>query len=252
MKLENLEQDLRDLKLLGMLEALRRQSSNPEASGISFIDRLTLLLDHEKTHRSDKKLKSRMKIAKLKEPSARIEDITYPPTRGIKKQQILELSDCIWVVNKRNIILHGPTGTGKTFVSCSFGSKACGFGYHVRYYRCSQLLRELTVAKSDGSYSRISNKLKKTDLLIIDDWGMSPFTEDEAHNMFELIDDRHNSASTIFSSQIPATKWYEIIGEDTVADAIMDRIINTSYNLELKGPSLRVKNSLNANVKADK
>ena len=165
---------------------------------------------------------------------------------------MLELADCNWVVNKRNVILHGSTGTGKTFLSCSLGAKACSYGYHVRYYRCAQLIRELTVAKSDGSYARMSSKIKKTDLLIIDDWGMSPFTTEEAHDMFELIDDRHNSASTVFSSQVPATEWYEIIGEETVADAIMDRIINTSYKIELKGPSLRPKKSLKAKDNTDK
>ena len=244
MNAETLRNDLRELKLNGMLEALEVQISTPDTEAMSFIDRLRLLLDNERTHRSTKRLKSRLRNAGLKAPHARIEEVSFGQARGLPKSRIMAFANCEWVINHQNITLIGPTGTGKTYLACALAERACRLGFHSRYFRLSKLLHQLCIAKADGSYSKLTAKLNKTDVLILDDWGMTKLEEQERQEFLELIDDRHKTKSTIITSQIPIENWYHLIGEDTTADAIMDRIVSTSHNIVFKGKSMRVEKGL--------
>jgi DNA replication protein DnaC len=239
MKMQNLMQLLRELKLLGMANALDFQGKNTEAMSLSFEERLTLLIDHELTHRSDRKLKSRQRIAKLREPAAAIEELIFRQDRGLDKNQIMSLANCDWLSKKLNTIIIGSTGTGKTYLSSALSNRACREGYSCRYYRVPRLLHDLAISRADGSYSKFMITLTKTDLLVLDDWGISPLNEDNRRDLLELVDDRYKARSLIITSQLPIESWFDQIGEPTIADAIMDRLISSSYKIKLLGKSMR-------------
>jgi DNA replication protein DnaC len=237
--MQNLIDNCREFKLLGMAQALERQLGKPQIDDLSFPERLMLLLDHERTHRSDRRFSSRLKLARLKDSHAAIEDIDFKTHRGLDKSQILALSSCEWISNKINIMISGPTGTGKTFIACALAQRACREGYSCRYFRMPRLLQDLAVSRADGSYGKLMNTLSKTDLIILDDWGIQPLSDEGKRDFLEVIDDRYKTRSMIITSQLPIENWFEQIGDPTIADAIMDRIINSSYKFQLKGKSMR-------------
>jgi len=234
---------LQQLKFYGMWHALEDQLQQPDINELQFEERLTLLLDRELTERENRRLKTRLKNAKLKQQAC-IEDIDFKHARGLNKSVILSLASCKWIQDHNNLLLLGSTGTGKTYLACAFAHKACLEGYSAMYLRLPRLFQELLIAKGDGRYANFINKLAKIDLLILDDWGLGTFTDEQRRDLLEILDDRHNTRSTIVTSQLPVNLWHETIGDATLADAILDRLVHNAYKIQLQGESLRKKMSL--------
>ena len=226
-------EQLRNLKCSGMIAAFQEQLSMPDITGLSFEERLGLLVDREIILREDRKLQSRLKQARLRQ-KATIEAIDFRNQRGVDKSEILSLASCEWIKQQHNIIITGPAGVGKTFLACALAQKACREGFSSGYYRIPRLLHELSVSKGDGTYDSSLKKIAKIDVLILDDWGLSVLTESQRKDMLEILDDRYQLKSTIITTQFPIEKWYEIIGDPTIADAILDRVVHNSYKLTMK------------------
>jgi len=235
------------MKFKGMLKAFEEQLSCQNMVGLSFEERLEFLIDREFLERENQKLTARLRQAKLVQ-SANIEDVDYQIPRGFDKSSILSFSQCKWISEKRNIIITGATGTGKTFLASALAQKACRLGFNAVYYRLNRLFDELNVSKGEGSYVKFLDRLAKKDLLVIDDWGLNPFSETHRKDFFEIIEDSYNQKSLIIISQIPLNTWYELFGNSTAADAILDRIIHNSYKIQLKGHSMRKKFGLIHNL----
>lgn len=231
-------ENLKFLRLFGMAKALENQLDQPQIESLSFEERLGLIVDKEICDRENRRLQTRLRNACLKQ-EASVENIDYHTTRGIDKKLLLTLADCNWVKMHRNILVVGATGTGKTYVSCALAHKACLEGSSVYYCRLPRLLPELTMAKGDGSYGKKMRQLAKAEVLILDDWGLAPLNDDQRRDLLEILDDRHEKCSTIVTSQLPAKLWHEAIGDKTLADAILDRLVHNAYRLELKGESMR-------------
>lgn len=228
---------LRNLRLFGMVKAFEEQLAMTAASDLSFEERIGFIVDREDSDRRDRRSQRRIKDAKFKERSM-IEDINWKPSRGLDKAQILSFTTCGWVKEHQNLIFIGKTGTGKTFIACALAHRACLEGYKVRFYRMPRLFEDIGLAKADGSWSKLMDQLAKTDILILDDWGQ-PLTETQRRDLLELIEDRYGIASTVITTQLGVDKWPEVIGDPTLADAIMDRLIHAAHTLNLGGDSLR-------------
>jgi DNA replication protein DnaC len=227
------------LHLPAFAEAFQRQLGNPEVADLSFEDRVGLLVDAEWTHREQRKLRRRLRQANLRR-QASLEDIDWlSPRRGLDKALVQSLATCAWIAQHRNLILIGPTGIGKSWLGEAFAERACRSGYSAYCVRASRLFHELHVARGDGSYTRTLARLAKTDLVVIDDWGLTALTSAERQDLLEVLEDRSERASTLMTSQVPVKAWHELIGEPTIADSICDRLIHTAYIIELHGPSLR-------------
>jgi DNA replication protein DnaC len=234
-------QQLRHLKLTGMAHALLRQTKQPMLHlDMHFDERLQLLLEHELTHRSDRAIARRLKDARFKTDAA-LEQLDGSSTRGINRAPIAELAQGNWLNQHHNLLVTGATGCGKTWLTCALGKHMCLQGYSVRYVRTSRLLDALNVARGDGSYRKQLQQLAKVDWLILDDFGLEPLNQRERCDLLELMDDRHGQHSTAVLSQLPVGAWHDVIGEPTIADAILDRLIHSAYRIELKGESLRKK-----------
>ena len=229
---------MRNLRLHGMIRAYEEQRALPEMSGMPFDDRFGVLIDREEIERDNAKYRSRLKRARLRE-SACIEDLDFGPARGLDKKQVLTFRSGEWVKQCQNILITGPTGSGKTHLACAFLNETCRLGLSSRFFRLPRLLEDIAVAKADGRYTNLMDSLAKTQVLVLDDWGLSVFTEDQRRNVLEVLEDRYGVRSTIITSQLPLEKWFEIIGEPTLADAIMDRIVNGAHKIPLTGPSMR-------------
>ncbi len=229
---------LNTLKFTGMVKALTEQMSLPDIEQLSFEERLGLLVDRELTERHDRRLTSRLRQARLKQDAC-IEDIDYRHRRGLDKSLLTRLSSCQWVKDHLNILITGPTGVGKTWLACALAQKACREGFTARYLRLPRLLQELPIAKGDGSYLKRMAEIAKTEVLLLDDWGLSKLTTEQRHDLLEILEDRHGNRSTLVTSQLPLDKWHAIIGDPTLADAIMDRLIHNAYKINLKGDSMR-------------
>lgn len=232
MLIEPLFEKLTHLRLTGMKEALKEQLERGP-SDLTFEERVALLVEREWLMRDNKKLSRRLKTAKFKQ-SACIENINFRHPRGIEKPQIMELAQCRWVTDHRNLVITGPTGTGKTYLACALAHQSCLKGFSSRYYRLPQLLRELQISRADGSYDKTLLSLAKIDVLIIDDWGLAEFNNTSRRDLLELIDDRYQLRSTIITSQLPIGHWHEYIAEATIADAILDRVVHQSVKIQLK------------------
>jgi DNA replication protein DnaC len=230
------------MKLNGIADGYKEQREQPKMADLSFDERLGMLVDRQWRWREDRALKTRLRNAMFK-IHACIEDVDYRASRGVKRAQIDHLSSSEWVGYHQNLILTGPTGTGKTFLACALGQKACRDGYRVRYYVAAKLFRELSAAHIDGSFMRLGAKLIKTDLLLIDDWGMETLKESEYRDFLEILDDRQGSGATLMTSQFPTKLWHDTIGNPTVADAILDRLVHNAHCIELKGESMRRRKS---------
>jgi DNA replication protein DnaC len=229
---------LYDLRLKVMAEALREQMETGNYVGLSFEERFGLLVDREWDSRKNKRTQRRIKDAKLK-VKACVEDIDYQHPRGLAREVMLDLVSCRWVRAQRNVIFCGPTGVGKTWLACSLAHQACREGLTVSYVRVPRLFHELTVAQGDGSYLQYLRKLAKKDLIILDDLGLSPMPGESGNQLLEVLDDRVGNRSTLVTSQLPVTKWHELLDEPTVADAILDRLLGRSIQIHLKGESMR-------------
>lgn len=232
-------QQLRSLKLTGMAIALEQQQTQPATHDeLSFEQRLDLLVEREMTFRSNNKVSRLLKAAKLK-LQANPEDIDYAHPRGLKKNQFASLLNGSWVQQNNNVLLTGPTGCGKTYLACALATQACRLGYSVRYFRTSRLLESLSIAHGDGRFTKLINQLAKTDVLLLDDWGLEILTLGQRNDLLEIMEDRHGVKSTLITSQLPVTQWHKAIGDATLADAILDRLVHNAHKLKLKGESMR-------------
>ena len=229
---------LQTLRLPGMLKALNEQQQIPEIDSLGFEERLGLLIDREVTERENRRLGTRLKKAKLRH-SCCVEDLDFKTSRGLDKTLILSLAACTWIARGINVLICGPTGVGKSYLACALAHKACLEGYSALYLRLPRLFEELRLAKADGRYGKLMLDYAKTDLLVLDDWGLTPMTDPQRRDLLELLEDRYGRKSTIVTSQLPIQSWHEAIGDPTLADAILDRIVHNAHKIELKGESMR-------------
>jgi len=229
---------LNSLKLHGMVQAYEQQLANPEAASLPFEDRLAMLVEAQWLWRENKTLTTRLRYAELKQ-QATIEDVNYRHVRQLDRSMIRGLSSCDWVRQGHNILITGPAGIGKTYLCCALLDNACRKGFTARYESAPKFFRQLGIAYADGSFDRKLAKLSKTDVLAIDDWGLSPLTDMQKQHLLEVLDDRCGSTSTIVASQFVTDKWHDLIGSPTLADAIMERMLANSYRIELNGETIR-------------
>lgn len=230
---------LRQMKLTGMAEALVMQHDQPgHYDNLSFEERIHLLIDSEQLERDQRKQQRLLKAARLK-LHATAKDIDYSHPRGLKQSVMASLLQCEWLHKHQNLLLTGPCGCGKTYLACALAHTACLKGYRTRYYRLSRLMLELTQAKADGTYSKALQQLTKLDMLILDDWGLEPLKAAQRNDLMEIMDDRNGHSSTVIISQLPTDQWYQSIGDNTLADAILDRLMHNAHRIKLKGESLR-------------
>jgi DNA replication protein DnaC len=229
---------LRTLKLEGMLAALADQQALAQVGEMSFEERLGLLVDREMTARANQRLKVRLGKAKLRQEAC-LEDLDVRPGRNLDRAQVLDLASCDWLRRRENCILTGATGVGKSFLACALANKACREGFDVLHFRVPRLFGELAVARADGSYGRKLLGIARTDLLLLDDWGVGSFTDEQRRDMLEILDDRYGRRSTLVAAQVPMEKWHEVIGDPTLADAILDRLVHNAHRIQLQGESMR-------------
>jgi len=229
---------LQALKFTGMAVALAEQMQMPDIEELAFEERLGLLVDRELTERENRRLISLLRRAKLKHNAA-LEDIDYRHPRGLDKSLIQSLAACRWVTEHLNILITGPTGVGKTWIACALAQKACRERHTALYLRLPRLLQDMAIAKGDGRYPKLLASLAKTEVLILDDWGLAKLTAENRRDLLEILEDRHGVRSTLATSQFPIEKWHDIIGDPTLADAILDRLIHNAYRLGLRGESMR-------------
>jgi DNA replication protein DnaC len=229
---------LHQLRLTGMAAALEQQLAQPAIQELSFEERFALLLDQEILYRDNRRLSRLLKAAKLR-VGACVEDIDYRHPRGLDRAFMSTLASCQWVERHHNLTITGPTGSGKTWLACALGNQACRQGLSVRYFRLPRLFETLRIAHGDGSYPRLMNQLAKTDLIILDDWGLQKMATTQRNDLMEVIEDRHGLRATLIAGQLPIEHWHEYIGEATLADAILDRLLHNAHRLPLKGDSLR-------------
>lgn len=234
-------QKLKALKLHGMAEAVQSFHQNPDSEALSFDERFGIAVDREITHRENKKQARLLKGAKLRTSQACVEDINYQHPRGLEKNQMMALVQCDWIRRYQNIIYIGPTGVGKTYLACALGQQACRRGFSVKYYRITRLLETVRSTHGEGSYTTLMSHLSKIDVLILDDWGLGQLNKSERQDLLEVLEDRHALKSTIITTQLPIKLWHEYIGDATIADAILDRLLSGAHKIELDGDSLREK-----------
>ncbi len=235
---------LKALRLHAMAEAWAQQQAQPTLNSLSFDERLGLLVDAEWLARENARLSRAMKEAKLRMSSACVEDIEYAAKRELDKALIRQLASCRWIAEHQNVIISGKTGTGKTYIACALAQQACRKGYRAIYRRAPRLYQELALARADGTYPRLLARLARTDVLVIDDWALSPLTAEQRNDIFEILEDRYGGRSTIFSSQLDAKRYHEYLGDPTVADAVCDRLIHNAHRVVLSGPSRRKEEAL--------
>jgi DNA replication protein DnaC len=236
---EKTKTSLLQLKLFGMATSYDEQRAQPELQALSFLERLGLMVDREVTERKNRRLATLLRTAKLRQ-NACVEDIDYRHPRGLEKSLMATLVTCDFMRHAQNLLITGPTGCGKSWIACALGNQACRQGLSVRYLRVSRLLDELRIAQADGSHGKLLNQLAKVDLIIMDDFGLEQLGANHRKDLFEIIEDRHKRKSTLITSQLAVKHWHDYIGEPTVADAILDRLLHNAHKLELNGNSMRV------------
>ena len=230
---------LRAMRLAGMADAWLEQQNASDSRALDFDERFGLLVDAEYLHRENCRLGRRLKEAKLRVGGACVEDFENPQKRGLDKALLRQLGTCRWLEEHLNVVITGATGVGKTYLACALGQRACRRGYRVIYRRTPRFIDELTLARADGTLPRLLKRLTRIDLLVLDDWGLTPLRDQERRDLLEVIDDRDGARSTLLASQIPVAKWHDYLGDPTVADAIADRLLHSAYRIVLNGPSRR-------------
>jgi DNA replication protein DnaC len=228
------------MRLTGMAEAFAEQLRQPGISELSFEERFGLLVDRQWIWREDRRMKRLLKGAKLR-LDACIEDIDYRTPRGIDKSVIFRLASCDWIKQAQNVIIIGPTGVGKTYLACALANRACRSGLSAFYIRAPRLFQAVALARADGSYPKFMTKLAKTKILVIDDLGLAPLNDPQRRDLLEIIEDRQGVSSSIIASQLPVENWHENIGDPTIADVILDRLVHNAHLINLKGTSMRKK-----------
>lgn len=226
---------LMDMRLKSMAKIFREQLSDSSYAGLSFEDRFGMIVDKQLADRKSNNIARLMKKATLKMPSASIEDIEYYPDRKLDKELIIQLAIGKYIKDKHNVIIMGASGAGKTFIGCALGAAACRQLFTVKYVRLPELLTDLAIARGDGLYKKVIEHYKKYQLLIFDEWLLTPLNEIEARDLLEIIETRHQESSTIFISQFSSAGWHQKIGEGTIADAVLDRIVHNSYEIIIEG-----------------
>lgn len=239
MTLSTLTQQLDTLGFSGFKAALQRQSEDANYMQLSFEERLYGLLEAEQSERTQKRIRRLLSQAKLKERQASLELVEYSAKRGLERSQILSLASGEYISKRQNILITGATGVGKSFLAQALAKQAIFEGYSARYYRVTRLLEELKLARVEGSYTNTLQKLPRINLLILDDFGVTPLKSDELNDLFEVIEDRTLSGSTIITAQLPVKEWHNYLGNATIADAMMDRLIYSAHRIEMKGESMR-------------
>jgi len=229
---------LHALGLFGLAKGFRELEHNPEARSLEHAEWLGLLLEYETTLRRQKQFEARARLARLRH-SATVEDVDYRSPRGLDRALFLKLSTCNFIAERRNLIITGASGLGKSWLACALGHKACRENLSVLHLRVPRLIADLAVARGDPSYARLLRSLARARLLILDDWGPEPLSAVEARDLLEIVEDRYDKGSLILTSQIPVARWHELIGVPTLADAVLDRIVHNAYRIELSGESLR-------------
>lgn len=238
---------MKELKLEAMAAAWIEQQKNPELAKLGFDERFGLLVEAEWLYRENKRLERYLKEAKLRLSAACVEDIDFAAKRQLDRAVIRQLATCRWIRDHQNVVITGATGTGKTYVACALAQQACRSGFRTLYRRATRLFHELTLARADGTYVRLLNRLLRIDVLVIDDWGLSAPRDQERQDLLEVLEDRTNTRSTIMTSQLPPSEWHAYLGDPTVADAICDRVLSSAHRLVLKGPSRRKENAVENN-----
>lgn len=233
---------LTTLRFTGMVAALDEQMQMNSLADMSFEERLGILLDREIAVRQTRRMNTRLRKARLRQDSC-IEDIDFRHPRGLDKSLVMRLAGCQWIKEHNNLIITGPTGVGKTYLACAFAQKACRQGFNTLYLRMTKLFEDLSLSKGDGRYLKLLSSYAKADLLVLDDYGLDQLSREQRHDLLEILEDRHGLKSTLVTSQLPIDHWHEQIGDPTLADAILDRLVHSAHKIKLKGESMRKKNA---------
>lgn len=240
---------LNQLKLNGMATALSEQMTQTSAQSLSFEDRLGLLVEREITYRENRRLTRLLQLAQLKERAA-FEDLDFRARRGLDRAQLTSLASCDWIRHHQNLLIHGATGCGKTFLGCALAHQACRQGLSALYLRAPRLFDELSLCHADGSFRKRLAAIAKVDLVVIDDFAIAPIGPRERTDLLELLDDRVGARSTLITSQLPIENWHEYIGDPTLADAILDRLVHSAHKIHLEGESMRKRSANNKTAKS--
>ena len=233
---------LTTLRFTGMMAALDEQMQMNSLDDLGFEERLGILLDREMAVRQSRIMNTRLRKAKLRQESC-IEDIDFRHPRGMDKSLVMRLAGCEWIKDHNNLIITGPTGVGKTYLACAFAQKACREGFNTLYLRTTKLFEDLSLSKGDGRYLKLLASFAKADLLVLDDYGLDQLSREQRHDLLEILEDRHGLKSTLVTSQLPIDHWHEQIGDPTLADAILDRLVHNAHKIKLNGESMRKKNA---------
>lgn len=230
---------LHALRLSAMAQAWEEQERTPKVSDLSFDERFSMLVDAEHLARDNRRLSRLLRDANLRIREACMEDVKALPERGLPQAKLRQLAQSNWIGEHLNVLITGPTGVGKSYLGCALGQQACRQGHRVAYRRVPRFFEEVSLAKADGSYTKLMANLAKADVLVLDDLGLGALREAQRHDLLEVLEDRYGVRSTVVTSQLPVSKWHDWVNDPTIADAILDRLVHNAYKIELKGPSGR-------------